>query len=332
MVCLSSGAAFELTGGLVIGKFFIWVSILLLAGIVGGYLYLFESDIPHDELVVKYGDEAATFLTLPDGSRVHYRDQGRADGPPLVLLHGSNASLFTWEGWVRELAGEFRVITVDLPGHGLTGRVVGDDYSARGMDRFLRAFADRLGLDRFALGGNSMGGGIAARFARDHPERVTKLVLVDAGGIPAPGQEQEKPLVFKLMGQPVIGDLLIYLTPRELVADAVRNIYGDRDKVSDALIDLYHDMNLHEGNRVATKYRVQAYDITLVDTMGQIAQPTLILWGAEDRLTPLAMGRSFDAGIPGSRLHVFEGAGHIPMEEIPRESAAVARDFLSNGG
>ena len=130
----------------------------------------------------------------------------------------------------------------------------------------------------------------------------------------------------------MIGDLLVYLTPRELVADAVRNIYGDPGKVTDELIDLYHDMNLHEGNRVATSYRVQAYDTTLVDTMGQITQPTLILWGSEDRLTPLAMGQSFDVGIPNSRLHVFEGAGHIPMEETPEESAAVARAFLSEGG
>lgn len=313
-------------------KFVMGLIILLIAVIVGGYAYLFEPDIPHDELAAKYGGEASKFVTLPDGSRAHYRDQGKADGPPLVLLHGSNASLFTWEGWVRELGDEFRVITLDLPGHGLTGRVEGDDYSARGMDRFLLAFADRLGLGRFALGGNSMGGGIAARFTRDHPERITKLILVDAGGIPAPGQEQKKPLVFKLMGQPVIGDLLVYLTPRELVADAVRNIYGDPGKVTDELIDLYHDMNLHEGNRVATSYRVQAYDITLVDTMGQITQPTLILWGSEDRLTPLAMGQSFDVGMPNSRLHVFEGAGHIPMEEIPEESAAVARAFLSEGG
>lgn len=312
-------------------KFVTGLIILLLAVIAGGYAYLFEPDIPHDELVAKYGGEVSKFLTLPDGSRAHYRDQGKADGPPLLLLHGSNASLFTWEGWVAELGDEFRVITLDLPGHGLTGRVAGDDYSAAGMDGFLLAFADTLGLERFALGGNSMGGGIAARFARDHAGRITKLILVDAGGIPAPGEEQKMPLVFKLIGQPVIGDLLVYLTPRELVGDAVRNIYGDPGKVSEQLVDLYHDMNLHEGNRVATKYRVQAYDTTLLDTMRQITHPTLILWGSEDRLTPLAMGRAFDTGIPNSRLHVFQGAGHIPMEEIPAESAAVARTFLNEG-
>ncbi len=312
-------------------KFITGLIILLIVVIAGGYAYLFESDIPHDELVAEYGGEPSKFLILPDGSRVHYRDQGRADGRPLVLLHGSNASLFTWEGWVAELGDEFRVITLDLPGHGLTGRIVGDDYSAQGMDRFLLAFADTLGLERFVLGGNSMGGGIAARFARDHAERVTQLILVDAGGIPAPGEEQKVPLVFKLMGQPVIGDMLVYLTPRELVGDAVRNIYGDPGKVSDRLVDLYHDMNLHEGNRVATKYRVQSYDTTLVETMDRIIQPTLILWGSEDRLTPLAMGHSFDAGIPNSHLHVFDGAGHIPMEEIPVESAAVVRNFLMGG-
>ena len=312
-------------------KFITGLIILLIVVIAGGYAYLFEPDIPHDELVAKYGGEISKFLTLPDGSRAHYRDQGRMDGAPLVLLHGSNASLFTWEGWVAELGNEFRVITLDLPGHGLTGRVVGDDYSAQGMARFLLAFADALGLESFVLGGNSMGGGIAARFARDYPERVTKLILVDAGGIPLPQQEQESPIVFKLMGQPVIGDLLVYLTPRELVGDAVRNIYGDPGKVSAELIDLYHHMNLHDGNRIATKYRVQSYDTTLAETMDRIVQPTLILWGSEDRLTPLAMGYSFDAGIPNSRLHVFEGAGHIPMEEIPAESAAVARNFLSVG-
>ena len=91
---------------------------------------MYKGDLPASEVDAKYANKHSRFLDIASGARIHYRDEGNPLGLPLVLVHGSNASLHTWEPWVQRLGNEFRVITLDLPGHGLTGRVVGDDYSS----------------------------------------------------------------------------------------------------------------------------------------------------------------------------------------------------------
>jgi pimeloyl-ACP methyl ester carboxylesterase len=296
---------------------------------IAGY-FLYTPDIAHEDLVRKYDDGKSRFMTLSDGTRVHYRDQGDRAAPVLVLLHGTSSSAFTWEGWAKALSGRYRLISIDLPGHGLTGRTATDDYSDAAVVAFVKAFTEKLELYRFTLVGNSWGGVIAGHFALANPKRVTHLILIDAGGVPFPEGERKIPIAFQLMGKPVIGDIIAKVTPRSVVAQGVRSVYGDPGKVTDATIDLYHDMARHEGNRQASRMLANIpFDVTLADHLKEIRQPTLILWGAKDGLTPLAMGQQFDEGIPNSTLHVFEGAGHVPMEEIPVESAAVAEAFLS---
>ncbi len=302
-----------------------------LAALIAIAVYiLYTPDIAHDELVAKYGGGVSRFTTLPDGTRVHYRDQGDRAAPVILLLHGTSSSAFTWEGWVKALSGRFRLISLDLPGHGLTGRIAGDDYSDAAAVAFVRAFTEKLELYRFALAGNSWGGELAGAYAIAYPKRVTHLILIDAGGIPFPEGGRKIPLAFQLMGKPVIGDLLAWVTPRPLVAQGVRSVYGDPAKVSDALIDQFHDMVRHEGNRQVSKMRLKLpQEMLLEGRLKEIQAPTLILWGDKDGLTPLSMGQQFDEAIPNSTLHVFEGAGHVPMEEIPEESAAVVEKFIS---
>src|ERR1700679_4398911 len=141
--------------------------------------YASTPDIPRRVLEAKYATPPSEFIDLPDGARVHMRDQGPKDAPVLVLVHGSNASLFTWEPWVSRLDNTFRVVSFDLPGHGLTGAVPNHDYSQEGMVKLTLELADKLGLKKFAIAGNSMGGGVVARFAEEHPDRVSALILVD---------------------------------------------------------------------------------------------------------------------------------------------------------
>lgn len=130
----------------------------ILLALVAGFLLLLTPDTDRDEMIAKYGGPDAAFAAGPAGQRIHYRDQGSRDGPAIILLHGSNASLQTWEPLVKRLGGTYRIVTLDLPGHGLTGATPDRDYSADGMMEAVDVVAAKLGLDHFILGGNSMGG------------------------------------------------------------------------------------------------------------------------------------------------------------------------------
>ncbi|BCW87218.1 2-hydroxy-6-oxononadienedioate/2-hydroxy-6-oxononatrienedioate hydrolase [Alphaproteobacteria bacterium SO-S41] len=297
--------------------------------LVAGGLALYEPDVPRAELVARYGGPQSHFITLTSGAVAHYRDQGPADAPVLVLLHGSNASLHTWEPWVKALAGDFRVVSVDLPGHGLTGAVPGDDYSQKGMAGFVLEFVQALKLDTFAIGGNSMGGGVAARFVIDNPGRATKLILVDSAGFP-PKTPSDPGLGFRLARLPVIQNLLLVVTPRSLFAASLKTAIADDGLVTDAMVDRYWLLNRMAGTRAASLKRFQLDpDTTVQSRAGEIAIPTLILWGAKDTLIPVDAASSWQAAVKGSQLIVYPDAGHVPMEEVAETSAADAAKFLS---
>src|SRR6202048_4711749 len=178
-------------------------------------------DIPLEALLPEYGTQPSKFVEI-DGMRIHYRDEGA--GPPLVLLHGFGSSLYTWDRWVRQLAGARRLIRLDLPGFGLTGPAPDGDYTAERYVRVVAALLDSLGVERTDIAGNSMGGRTALMFALAHPERVRKLILVDAGGYaPMP-----PPALFKLAQTPIVGPFLIqHVTPRFVIRRNLAGVYGD---------------------------------------------------------------------------------------------------------
>ena len=123
-------------------------------------------------------------VVLANGIELDVVDEGPRDAPAIVLLHGSNADLHTWQAWVDGLRGDYRVIRFDQRGHGLTGPGARDSYALEDFVADLDLVVDELGLERFVLGGNSMGGWIAAGYAMEHPGRLDGLVLVDAAGAP----------------------------------------------------------------------------------------------------------------------------------------------------
>jgi pimeloyl-ACP methyl ester carboxylesterase len=276
-------------------------------------------------LEARYAAPPSRFVDV-DGARVHYRDRGSGE-PPIVLIHGSNSSLFTWESWAETLATEHRVVTLDMPGHGLTGPDPRQRYSAAEMTEFLDHFATAVGLTRFVVGGNSMGGSVAWHFTVLHPSRVAALVLVDSAGLP---REEPRPFAFRMMSTPVLGRIMRWETPRFLVAASTRDAYGEGSRVADALIDRYDDLILREGNREATRERFSRPDDTLHERLGEIHVPTLILWGEKDRwILPKYAGR-FHERIAGSKLVMLEGLGHVPMEEDPATSVAAVKTFLAS--
>ena len=159
--------------------------------------------------------------------------------PPFV--DGSDASLFAWEGWTVGLQRDHRVIAVDLPAHGLTGPDPRGRYSPVAMAGFVEHFVGALGVPLFSLAGNSMGGGVAWRYALLHPEQAERLILVDSAGYP---RDEPKPLAFCLAAMPILGRVVRWVTPRRLVARSLRNTHGDPSCVSDALVDRYEDLLL----------------------------------------------------------------------------------------
>ena len=298
---------------------FLAVLVLLAAGVAS----LVRFDIPVERLRAKYATPPSKFLDV-DGLQVHYRDEGQ--GFPVVLLHGAASSLFTWDAWAADLSKDHRVIRYDLPGFGLTGPNATTDYSMAWHVRFLRAFLDKLNVPACALAGNSFGGRIAWEFAYAHPERLKKLILVDASGYPAP---ERKILAMRLARMPVIGPILGHATPRFFVAMTVRQTYGDPSRVTDAVVDRYYDMILRAGNRETFGILTRTPTPDSSGRIRSIEVPTLILWGSEDRAVPVSFAERFHRDIRHSRVIVYRGVGHIPMEEVPVETARDARAFLA---
>lgn len=288
-------------------------------------------DRPAQSLVARWGGPPSDFIEV-NGMTVHVRDVGpRDDTTPIVLIHGTGASLHTWEGWVQALQGRRRVITFDLPGFGLTGPFAGrytpDDYGGDTYARFVLDLLDVLKVPRAVLGGNSLGGEVAWRVAVMAPPRVERLVLVDAAG---PDFEPESvPLGFLIARIPVLNRLTEELLPRPLVAASLANVYGDPRRVSPELVDRYFELTLREGNRRALGLRLRQFVRgEHAERIATIGQPTLILWGGRDRLIPPAVGRTFQSSIRGSQLVVFDELGHVPHEEDPARTAEAVRAFL----
>jgi pimeloyl-ACP methyl ester carboxylesterase len=288
-------------------------------------------DRPVQTLVARWAPPPSEFIDVR-GQIVHLRDEGpRADAEPLVLIHGTSASLHTWEGWVRALKGTKRVITLDLPGFGLTGPFSGeyprDDYRGDVLAGFVLDVLDRLQVQRFAIGGNSLGGEVAWRVAHRAPERAKRLILVDASGTAF--MPQSMPLAFWIAYTPLLNRASEYLLPRALVAQGLGNVYGDPAKVTVEQVDRYYEITLREGNRRALGLRLQQLEQgEHVQRLDALKLPTLVLWGGRDRMIPPSEAEEFRRRIAGSRLVVFPELGHVPQEEDPARTVTEVRAFL----
>ncbi|MBO9694982.1 MAG: alpha/beta hydrolase [Sphingopyxis sp.] len=303
----------------------------ILLAIVAGFLLLLTPDTDREEMIAKYGGPDAAFVAGPAGQRIHYRDQGRADGPAIILIHGANASLHTWEPLVKRLGTGYRIVTLDLPGHGLTGATPDTDYSAEGMMDAVDVVAAKLGLDHFVLGGNSMGGWVAWRYALAQPARVDALLLIDAAGMPLRKGEKrpESNVGFRVLEYPVGRWLATRVTPRMLVEQSLRGSVERQEIVDDAMIDRYWELLRFPGNRPATVLRARMdREPAMAARVGEIRVPTLILFGDRDRLINPTAAKTFNERIAGSEVVLLPGIGHLPMEEAPDATADAIAGFL----
>ena len=306
-------------------------TLLLIAGLlvlllVGGS---YQPDKTTQELQTLYGQPPSRFVKV-NGMSVHYRREGMVskETVPLVLLHGTGASLHTWDGWVDELKNEFDVFRLDLPAYGLTGPDLRHDYSIEAYVRFLRQFLNQLGINECYLAGNSLGGAIAWQFALAYPSTVKKMILIDAAGYPQ--QSKSLPLAFRIGRTPVLKHLVKYLTPRAVAESSLKNVYFDDTKVTESLVNRYWRLTLRTGNREAFVKRLNA-PTTQNDAwrnIHKLSMPVMIQWGKHDELIPLNAAERFHNDLPNDTLFVYPNAGHVPMEEIPVLTANDAREFL----
>tara|TARA_B110000046_G_C13017533_1_gene409531 strand:+ start:1544 stop:2449 length:906 start_codon:yes stop_codon:yes gene_type:complete len=287
------------------------------------------SDYPLAELTEKYTDETSKFMAVDD-LIIHYRDEGT--GPTLVLLHGVASSLHTWDGWVNRLAPHYRIIRIDLPGHGLTGSDPSiERYEIAYMINKLEKFLNKLSIDEIYLAGNSLGGYIGWNYALHRPDRIKKMVLLDSAGFP-----QDMPFIMNFAALPVIGEMAGFMMPKFIVNRNVKQAFGDSDKVTDKLQQRYFDLTMRQGNREALvnvfrTMKEQSTNEHLGDRIKDVETPTLLMWGSEDEWVPLSIMQKFHQTLPNSQTIVYEGVGHMPMEELPVQTSRDAHSFFTLG-
>ena len=268
------------------------------------------------------------------GQSVTYRTAG--SGPVLLLLHGITNSSETWEPAVDALAQDFRVIAPDLLGHGHSATPRGD-YSLGAHASGVRDLLSALDIPRVTVVGHSLGGGVAMQFAYQFPERCERLVLVSSGGL---GKEVH--LLLRAAALPGADWVLPMLTSRGArgVGQGIGAVLRlGRIKPGDDIGVLASGFASLDtaGSRSAFLHTVrsvidsQGQRVSAVDRLHLAAVlPTLIVWGEEDSIIPPAHGRAAHEAMPGSRLEIFPGAGHLPHHHDPERFAATLADFCAS--
>lgn len=302
------------------------VGACLLAVLAVLAVWAWAPDRARADLESKYLDDPHDYLEVA-GVRLHVRDTGSRNAPAIVLLHGFGSSLQTWDAWAHILAADHRVIRLDLPGAGLSGLDPNGDYSDPRTLQILDALFDRLGVAHATIVGNSLGGRLAWKFAATRPQRVDHLILVSPDGFASPGFEYGK--------APEISPslkLMEYFLPKSLLKMSLAPAYGEPSRLSEPVLDRYYDLLRAPGVREAMLARM--HQSLLVDPrplLACIQAPTLLLWGAKDRMIPITNAADYLHAIPGSRLVSFADLGHVPQEEAPAASLVPVLTFLHDG-
>jgi len=285
------------------------------------------ADVSFDEVRATVPNSAYSHFADIDGVRVHYQEKG--SGAPLILIHGFTSSVYSWKDVFEPLSKNFRVIAVDLKGFGFSGKPDGD-YTRRAQAMLVAHLLDHLKIEKAWLGGNSMGGEVSLNFALQNPQRVAGLILIDSAGVKVEGTSSLAPGYLLI---PVVGRVLtaLALTSDKLVREGLEKSFYDRSKITDErLAAYYRPLQTRGGQLAALRARTQADQFPVEPDLGKISARTLIVWGAEDALIPLAAGHKMNSLIKDSKLLVFEKCGHLPQEEMPERVVEEITRFIKD--
>lgn len=265
------------------------------------------------------------------GVRSRYWQAGR-DGPPVVLIHGLGASAEIWSANIGSLATRHRVYAPDLPGFGRTEKPGWMDYSPGAYSRFLLDFMTALGIERAALVGHSLGGGVALRAILDDTGRVDRLILLSSAGL---GPDVSLPL--RIASLPFF-DRIFFKPPLPVFTRFLHRLVFDPPAITADFARLYYEMFFQPASvraftgilrTIATLRGARPGVLESIRAgLGTITAPTLILWGRQDRILPVSQALDAAGRIPGARLHILERCGHMPNVEYPGEFNRLVLEFL----
>ena len=218
---------------------------------------------------------------------------------------------------------------MDIPAFGLTGPNVENDYSIVSYVKFIQDFAQKLELKDFILGGNSLGGEIAWKFAFYHPENVKGLLLLDPAGSPI--QKFDMPFfsAFNLARIPVLSNLLSDIDPKLTIEKTLKQAYEKDELITPEKVEMYYEMSMREGNRKAFVRRVQQINEDPILQPEKVETPTLILWGQDDALLLIEQLEGF-RGMKNMKSIVYPGVGHTPQDEEAVQSVHDAIQFIQS--
>ena len=283
-------------------------------------------DVSFEEVRAAVPNSDYSHFAEIDGLRIHYQEKGT--GTPLVLIHGYTTSTYSWKDVFEPLSKTFRVIAIDLKGFGFSGKPDGD-YTRRAQALLVIHLLDHLNIGKAWLCGNSMGGEVALNAALANSQRVAGLILIDSAGVEVAGSGSLAPAYLQL---PVVGRVLIALALRsdKLVRQGLEKSFYDRTKItSERLAAYYRPLQTRGGQLAALRTRTQADEFPVEPELGKINVPTLILWGAQDALIPVAAGHKLNDLIKNSKLVIFENCGHLLQEEMPARTVDELTQFIA---
>ena len=296
-------------------------------------------DIPREELEEKYATGSSQFLDLYDGTRIHFRDEGNAKNPTVILLHGFNGSLLNFDRLVPLLVEDYRLVSIDLPGFGLTGAIPSADYSTESFIDTVTTLTTHLGIEKFSIAGNSMGGGVAWRYALNNPRKVESLILIASSGVMTEEDSRKfaerkdnSPIVWRLMNSNILKRFLSYYTPKFFATQGLKVSVYDQKLANIEHAMQFHDLVLLEGSRNAILSMSMGSRSKMhgPESLSRIEAPTLVIHGDKDNIIPIERSQVFEEYIDNVEVKIYSQIGHLPMYEDPNKTANDIKSFLQN--
>ena len=313
-------------------KFLIKIAIALILGIVLLFYSMikldirYPSDISKESIEAKYLLESSDFIEI-DGVNIHFAIDGT--GPDLLLLHANYANLIDWNPWVDQLKKHFRVIRIDIPGHGLTEADPSNDYSMQRTVFLLENFLNELEIDTLSIAGASLGGTTSLHYASQNPEKIDNLILVSPGALNPRVRGRTEPVTL-----PKPFEIIAYITPKIITETLLKGGFGDPNNVTDQLIKRWHDLLLREGQRDAQIARVNQYVSGDIDqVLSEVRAPVLIMWGKKNNVVPVDLAYEMKDMMKNSlriEMIIYESGGHQLVQELGIQTGKDALEYLMN--